>query len=135
MEEGRERLRAGIWLLIREASSARNLKALLPLAHEYGPHRMAFCTDDREPEHVADDGHVNAIVRDAVAIGLPAGGRHRDGLTQPGYLPRAGPAGRHRARPAADILVLCDLESFLPELVLKRGKPVVDIAPITSPTG
>src|SRR5213080_4606422 len=72
VEEGRERLRAGMWLLIREASAARNLEALAPLAIEYGPERMAFCTDDREPEHIAADGHVNAIVRDAVALGVPA---------------------------------------------------------------
>jgi adenine deaminase len=71
LEEGRERLRAGMWLLIREASAARNLAALLPLLAEYGPSRIAFCTDDREPEHIADDGHVNAIVRDAVAAGIP----------------------------------------------------------------
>ena len=70
IEEGRERLRAGMWLLIREASAARNLRALLPLAKEYGPHRIAFCTDDREPEHIAEDGHINAIVRDAVAFGV-----------------------------------------------------------------
>src|SRR5690242_16402489 len=69
-EEGRERLRAGMWLLIREASAARNLHALLPLLAEYGPERIAFCTDDREPEHIAADGHVNAIVRDAVAAGI-----------------------------------------------------------------
>ena len=37
VEEGRERLRAGMWLLIREASMARNLQALLPLVREYGP--------------------------------------------------------------------------------------------------
>src|SRR5215208_3214411 len=53
IEEARERLRAGMWLLIREASAARNLHALLPLAKEYGPNRIAFCTDDREPEHIA----------------------------------------------------------------------------------
>ena len=47
LEEGRERLRAGMWLLIREASAARNLRALIPLVAEYGPSRMAFCTDDR----------------------------------------------------------------------------------------
>src|SRR5919109_1374505 len=70
IEEGRERLRAGMWLLIREASMARNLQELLPLVQEYGPSRMAFCTDDREPEHIAQDGHVNAIVRDAVAFGI-----------------------------------------------------------------
>src|SRR5215208_1617492 len=72
LEEGRERLRAGMWLLIREASAARNLHALLPLAQEYGPERIAFCTDDREPEHIAEDGHVNTMVRDAVAAGIPA---------------------------------------------------------------
>src|SRR6266581_6848490 len=45
-EEGRERLRAGIWLLIREASMARNLEALVPLVRELGPTLIAFCTDD-----------------------------------------------------------------------------------------
>src|SRR5262249_21324097 len=42
VEEGRERLRAGLWLLIREGSAARNLNALLPLLAEYGPSRIAF---------------------------------------------------------------------------------------------
>ena len=69
VEEGRERLRAGMWVLIREASAARNLAALLPLVEEFGPHRLAFCTDDREPEHIAEDGHVNSMVREAVAQG------------------------------------------------------------------
>src|SRR5207344_1576983 len=48
VEEGRERLRAGMWLLIREASMARNLLDLLPLVQELGPTRIAFCTDDRD---------------------------------------------------------------------------------------
>src|SRR5436305_9701219 len=69
IEEGRERLRAGLWLLIREASVARNLRALLPLVEEFGPHRLAFCTDDREPEHVAEDGHLHPILREALAPG------------------------------------------------------------------
>src|SRR3954453_8484128 len=69
-DEGRERLRAGMWLLIREASAARNLQALLPLVQEFGPNRIAFCTDDREPEHIATDGHINSMVRDAVAFGI-----------------------------------------------------------------
>ena len=106
----------------------------LPLALEYGPARMAFCTDDREPEHVADDGHINAIVRDAVALGLAAGGRDRDGDAQPGRLPRprimlgAIAPGRR-----ADILFLDDLVSFVPERVLKRGRPVVEIPPVAVP--
>ena len=70
VEEGRERLRAGMWLLIREASMARNLLDLLPLGRSYGPTRIAFCTDDRDPEDIADNGHINGMVREAVAAGI-----------------------------------------------------------------
>ena len=124
VEEGRERLRAGIWLLIREASMARNLRALLPLVAEFGPSRIAFCTDDRDPEDIADHGHVNGMVRDSVAAGIdPADailmaslhpaqchGLTAHGAIAPGYV--------------ADLLVLPDLERFVPELVLKRGRPI-----------
>jgi adenine deaminase len=126
-DEGRERLRAGMWLLIREGSAARNLEALLPLLAEYGPGRIAFCTDDREPEHIADDGHINSIVRDAVAAGIPPvdalvcatlnpclwHGLAHLGAVAPGY--------------HADLLLLPDLESFVPDTVLKRGAPVAEI--------
>jgi adenine deaminase len=70
LEEARERLRAGMWVLIREASAARNLEALLPLVEEFGPDRLAFCTDDREPEHIAGEGHMNSIVRAGVVGGV-----------------------------------------------------------------
>ncbi len=69
-EEGRQRLRAGMWLLIREASAARNLHALLPVVREFGPARIAFCTDDREPEHIVDEGHINSMVRASVEQGI-----------------------------------------------------------------
>src|SRR5947208_5984328 len=69
-EEGRERLRAGMWLLIREASMARNLQALLPLVAELGTSNIAFCTDDRDPEDIAASGHINGMVREAVAAGV-----------------------------------------------------------------
>ncbi len=127
VEEGRERLRAGMWLLIREASGARNLRDLLPLVKEYGSSRIAFCTDDREPEHIADEGHINSMVRTAVAEGIspedavvmaslnPAvwHGLKDIGAVAPGY--------------QADLVVLPDLESFVPELVLKRGEPIPEI--------
>ena len=97
-EEGRERLRAGMWLLIREATAARNLQALLPLLAEYGPNRIAFCTDDREPEHIADDGHINAMVREAVAFGIPPEDALVCATLQPRALARPAPARRGRAR-------------------------------------
>src|SRR5207244_3393881 len=128
VEEGRERLRAGMWLLIREASAARNLAALLPLVQEYGPHRIAFCTDDREPEHIADDGHINAMVRDAVALGVPP----EDALVLATLNPATWHGLSHLGAVApgyqADLLVLPDLDRFLPDVVLKAGAPVGDIA-------
>ena len=98
LEEGRERLRAGMWLLIREASAARNLQALLPLVEEYGTSRIAFCTDDREPEHIADDGHVNSMVRDAVAAGVAPEDALVHGDAEPGALARPRAPRRDRAR-------------------------------------
>ncbi|HLM35773.1 MAG TPA: adenine deaminase [Gaiellaceae bacterium] len=126
-EEGRQRLRAGMWVLIREASAARNLEALLPLVREFGPHRMAFCTDDREPEHVADDGHINSMVRDAVAQGIEP----IDALVLASHNAAAYHRLDHLGAIApgrqADLLLLADLERFVPELVLKRGGPVGEI--------
>jgi adenine deaminase len=127
-EEGRQRLRAGIWLLIREASMARNLSALVPLVRELGPAHIAFCTDDRDPEDIVDDGHINGMVRKAVAAGVAPEdalvvatlnaaqwhGLRELGAVAPGY--------------RADLLVLPDLERFVPELVLKRGKPLGEIS-------
>jgi adenine deaminase len=123
-EEGRQRLRAGMWVLMREATAARNLEALVPLVAEFGPHRLALCTDDREPEHIAEEGHMNSVVRRAVELGVspedalmmatlnPAlwHGLREFGAVAPGYV--------------ADLLLLPDLERFEPDLVLKRGAPV-----------
>jgi adenine deaminase len=132
-EEGRERLRAGLWLLIREASAARNLRALVPLALEFGPSRIAFCTDDREPDHIADDGHVNAIVRDAVALGV----RPEDAIVMATLSPALYHGLDHLGAVApgyrADLVLLPDLETFVPELVLLAGAPVGEITRVEVP--
>ena len=126
-EEGRERLRAGMWLLIREASAARNLQALVALVAEFGPSRMAFCTDDREPEHIAEDGHMNALVRDAVSHGVSP----EDALVMASHHPALwhglGTLGAIAPGYQADLLLLPDLERFVPEIVLKRGRAVEEI--------
>ncbi|HEY3206235.1 MAG TPA: adenine deaminase [Gaiellaceae bacterium] len=128
VEEGRERLRAGMWLLIREASMARNLQALLPLVREFGTARIAFCTDDKDPDDIAERGHVNGMVRDAIAAGIdPADalvlaslngalwhGLSHLGAIAPGY--------------QADLLLLPDVERIEPEVVLKAGEPVGEIS-------
>jgi adenine deaminase len=127
VEEGRERLRAGMWLLIRESSAARNLHDLLPLAEEFGPGRIAFCTDDRDPEHISAEGHVNSMVREAVTFGIPV----EDALVMASFTAAQWHGLRDFGAVApgyqADLLVLEELESFMPATVLKRGRPVEEI--------
>ncbi|HJS49436.1 MAG TPA: adenine deaminase [Gaiellaceae bacterium] len=133
VEEGRERLRAGMWLLIREASMARNLLDLLPLVRELGPGRIAFCTDDRDPEDIADDGHMNGMVRKAVAAGIAP----EDAIVMASLNPALWHSLQHHGAIApgyqADFLVLPDLVSFAPELVLKRGRRIEESPPVQVP--
>ena len=69
-----------------------------PARHEFGPHRIAFCTDDREPEHIADEGHINSMVREAVAAGVAP----EDALVMASFNPAPGTAcaTSGRSRPA-----------------------------------
>ena len=127
LDEGRARLRAGMWVLIREASGARNLRDLIPLVAEFGPHRLAFCTDDREPDHITDEGHINSMVRLAVELGVAP----EDALVMATLNPATWHGLSHLGAVApgyqADLLLLPDLARFEPELVLKRGAPVEQI--------
>jgi adenine deaminase len=127
VEEGRERLRSGMWLLIREASMARNLQALLPLVTEFGTNRIAFCTDDRDPEDIAENGHINGMVREAVAAGIAPEDAVVLATVNPATWHRLWHLGAIAPGYQADMLVLADLERFQPELALKLGRPVDEI--------
>jgi adenine deaminase len=120
--EAREKRRLGMEIMLREASNARNLVDLLPLVAEFGTEGLMLCTDDREPDFIESEGHVNQMVRTAVAHGV----RPEDALVMATW----NPAQYHRLprlgaiAPGwqADMLVLDDLERFEPLLVLKRGR-------------
>src|SRR6266700_2677331 len=62
-EEALEKRRLGMAVMLREASNARNLVDLLPLVTRYGPEGLMLCTDDREPDFLVAEGHVNQMVR------------------------------------------------------------------------
>jgi len=126
-EEGRERLRSGMWLLIREASMARNLQALLPLVHEFGTNRIAFCTDDRDPEDIAENGHINGMVREAVAAGVAPEDAIVLATVNPATWHRLWHLGAIAPGYQADLLLLDDLERFEPEMTLKSGRLVDEI--------
>jgi adenine deaminase len=126
-EEGRERLQAGMWLLIREASMARNLQALLPLVAELGTSNVAFCTDDRDPEDIAENGHINGMVRETVAAGIPPEDALVLASLNPALWHRLWRLGAVAPGYKADLLVLPDLVDFEPEVVLKAGHTVAEI--------
>ena len=125
-EEALEKRRLGMWIMIRQGSAARNLEALLPLVLEHGITNCLLCTDDREPHDLQEHGHINDVVREAVALGCPPADAvamatlnaaryhrlHEHGAVAPGYL--------------ADIVAVSDLASFRPERVWKRGRLVAD---------
>jgi adenine deaminase len=124
LAEAMEKRRLGMWVMIREASMIRNLVDLLPMLREYGTENCMFVTDDREAQTLLDEGHMNSMVRTAVAHGLDAGdaiklaslnvarwhGLAHLGAVAPGY--------------AADLQVVPNLVSFMPEIVLQGGKVV-----------
>ena len=69
-EEALEKLNAGMQIYIREGSAAKNLEALLPIVTPENAHKICFCTDDRHPADLRDEGHIDHIIRKAIALGL-----------------------------------------------------------------
>jgi adenine deaminase len=68
-EEGLEKLRKGMTLLIREGSVSKDLHALAGLITETHSPFLAFCTDDRNPLDIAEEGHLDFMIRTAIAAG------------------------------------------------------------------
>lgn len=70
VEEAAEKLARGLYILIREATNARNLRALLPLINEQNARRICFCTDDRVPADLLDAGSIDMMVRETIRYGV-----------------------------------------------------------------
>jgi len=120
-EEALEKRRLGMWIMLREGSAARNLVDLLPLVMEHGPDRCMFCTDDREPVFLVDEGHIDQMLRVAVEHGVAA----EDALVMATLHPAQYHGLPHLGAIApgyqADIAVLEDVRDFKARMVLKRG--------------
>ncbi|HSP24467.1 MAG TPA: adenine deaminase [Saliniramus sp.] len=70
-EEALEKLQKGMTILIREGSVSKDLHALAPLLTIQTCPYLAFCTDDRNPLDIAEEGHLDFIIRTAIALGCP----------------------------------------------------------------
>ncbi len=68
--EAREKLRAGMYIMIREGTAAKNLKGLLPLVNSENSRKFVFVTDDRHLEDIFRQGHIDYLVRTAIQLGV-----------------------------------------------------------------
>jgi adenine deaminase len=124
LEEAREKLRNGMAILIRESSMAKNLEDLLPLVTSGNARRCLFASDDRHPDDLMEEGHLDFILRRSIRLGLmpitaiqmatinvaEIYGLKNVGAATPGF--------------RADLVVLDDLESFMINSVFKDGRLV-----------
>ncbi|WIG58032.1 MAG: Adenine deaminase [Ktedonobacterales bacterium] len=69
-DEALEKLRSGMRVLIREGSTAKNLDALLPIVNERTAPFCSFATDDKQPDDLLREGHLDHVLRRAIAAGL-----------------------------------------------------------------
>jgi len=125
MEEALEKLRLGMYLMIREGSAARDMDKLIPVITPKNYHRCMFVSDDRHPRDLLEEGHMDYILRKGIQLGMdpilalsmatinPARAFMLEdiGAIAPGYY--------------ADIVAVEDLEAFKIHTVFKNGKIVV----------
>jgi adenine deaminase len=70
VDEALEKLNRGLYILVRQATNAKNLHALLPMITAANSRRICFCTDDRVPADLLDEGSIDFMVREAIAFGI-----------------------------------------------------------------
>ncbi|MCS7177139.1 MAG: adenine deaminase [Candidatus Kapabacteria bacterium] len=121
LEEALDKVEAGMKILIREGSAARNFDALHPLLRLH-PDRCMFCTDDLHPDALAA-GHINVLVRRAVELGYDLFDVLRAACLHP--VQHYGlPIGLLRPGDSADFIVVEDLRNFRVLATYVRGRCV-----------
>ncbi|GIK42693.1 MAG: adenine deaminase [Chloroflexota bacterium] len=122
VEEALEKLRLGMYIFIREATNAHNLKPLLPLITPDNARRLCFCTDDRQPADLLEEGHIDFMLRTAIAEGVPPMTAFRMATLNPAEYFRLDDRGAIAPGRRADLMVFSDLQAPVAEQVYRGGK-------------
>jgi adenine deaminase len=124
VEEMLEKLRAGMYVFLREATGAKNVRTLVPAVTPLNARRCAFSTDDRHPAELIDEGHIDHIVRIAVSEGLdPITAIQMATLNAAEWF-RLHDRGAISPGNRADLVVFSNLKDFHAEMVLAGGRLV-----------
>jgi len=138
LEEGKEKLRRGMYLMIREGSSEKNLDALLPLVTDNTYKRCFFVVDDRSCSDLLWEGDIDAVVRKAIQRGLePVRAIQMATINAADYF-RLYDRGGIGPGYLANLIIITDLAKleidlvfYQGKLVAKQGKPLFPSPPIT----
>jgi adenine deaminase len=137
-EEGREKLRRGMYLMIREGSSEKNLDALLPLVTDNTYKRCFFVVDDRNCSDLLWEGDIDAVVRKAIDRGLePVRAIQMATINAAEYF-RLYDRGGIGPGYIANLITITDLAKleidmvfYQGKLVARQGKPLFPLPPVT----
>jgi len=131
-----ERLRLGMWIMIREGSIRRDLKEIIPsvLSRRTNLERLMFCSDGLDPTDIAKYGHIDHCVRESIKLGLnPIDAISMASKNCFDYYNMGKDLGGIAPGKFADILIFDDLKSFKPNKVFVGGKLVVSNGNIVTP--
>lgn len=131
--EARAKLAAGMHIMIREGTAARNLEALLPVVDRHSARRMMWCTDDRHPHDLLGEGHIDSIVRRAIGLGLDPVTAVQMATLNPAEYFGLKTLGAIAPGRQADLVVFSDLNRPQIEAVYVRGKMAARNGQMTIP--
>lgn len=123
-EEALEKLRKGMYVLVREGSVSKDLKALMPIITERHAQFLALCTDDRNPLDIADQGHLDYLIRTAIAGGVEPLAIYRAASVSAARAFGLFDRGLVAPGQRADLVVVDSLEGCHAEIVLSAGRVV-----------
>ena len=123
-EEALEKLRKGMHILIREGTSERNLKDLLPIVTKENVGRFSFATDDKHPDDLLNEGHIDHCLRKAVSLGIDPVTAFQMATVNTANHYRLKNVGAVKPRFWADFVLMSDYRTVEIEAVFKKGHPV-----------